>query len=261
LVIHADLPKNNEALLHRSGRTGRAGRNGLSILITPYSKRSSMERVLRAAGIDASRMPPPTAAAILKRDRERLLNDPVFTAEPDDEELDFARELLAARSPEQIAVAFLRQNHVKLPTPEEFVDTGMAAEKLEPARNDFDGGVWFKLSVGRKQKAEPRWLLPLICRAGGITRRDVGSIRIFETESHFEITPRCAEQFASSIARSGTIDGSIRVTRAEASRADTAHGAKEREHKRAGAKPRGKAGGRDHMRVKLAGSQRTREKA
>ncbi len=260
LVIHADLPKNNEALLHRSGRTGRAGRNGLSILITPYSKRSSMERVLRAAGIDASRMPPPTVAAILKRDRERLLDDPVFTAEPNDEELDFARELLAARSPEQIAVAFVRQNHVKLPTPEEFVDTGMAAEKLEPPRNDFDGGVWFKLSVGRKQKAEPRWLLPLICRAGGITRRDVGSIRIFETESHFEITPRCAETFASAIARSGTIDGSIRVTRAEANRADAAHGANEREHKRVGAKPHGKAGGRDYMRAKLAGGRRKREK-
>ena len=53
LVIHADLPKNGEALLHRSGRTGRAGRSGLSVLITPYSKRSSMERVLRTAGIDA----------------------------------------------------------------------------------------------------------------------------------------------------------------------------------------------------------------
>ncbi len=261
LVIHADLPKNSEALLHRSGRTGRAGRNGLSILITPYSKRSGMERVLRAAGIDAARMPPPTAAAIVRRDRERLLNDPVLTTEPNDEELGFARELLAARSPEQIAVAFMRQNHVKLPTPEEFVDTGTAAEKLEPPRNDFDGGVWFKLSVGRKQKAEPRWLLPAICRAGGVTKRDVGAIRIFETESHFEVTPRCAEKFAASIARSGTIDGSIRISRADADRADAAHGAKERDYRRAGAKPRGKPEARDHKRVKFAPGKRKSEKA
>ena len=261
LVIHADLPKNNEALLHRSGRTGRAGRSGLSILIVPYSKRASMERILRAAGIAAARMPPPTVAAIVKRDRDRLLNDPVLTAEPDAEELEFARELLAARSAEQIAVAFIRQNHVKLPTPEELVDAGAAAEKPEAPRNDFEGGVWFKLSVGRKQNAEPRWLLPLICRAGGITKRDVGSIKIFETESQFEIAPRRAEKYAASISRSGTIDGSIRITRAEANPANAAHGEKEREHKRAGAKPHGKAEARDHKRGWPAAGKRKRENA
>ena len=149
LVIHADLPKNNEALLHRSGRTGRAGRSGLSILIVPYSKRASMERVLRTAGISAARMPPPTVAAIIKRDRDRLLNDAVLTAEPGAEELEFARELLAARSPEQIAVAFIRQNHVKLPTPEEFVNTGMAAEKSEAPR--YDSGATLKGAQGRRR--------------------------------------------------------------------------------------------------------------
>jgi ATP-dependent RNA helicase DeaD len=200
-------------------------------------------------------------AAIIKRDRDRLLNDPVLTAEPDAEELEFARELLAARSPEQIAVAFIRQNHVKLPTPEELVDAGAAAEKPEAPRNDFEGGVWFKLSVGRKQNAEPRWLLPLICRAGGITKRDVGSIKIFETESQFEIAPRRAEKYAASISRSGTIDGSIRITRAEANPANAAHGEKEREHKRAGAKPHGKAEARDHKRGWPSAGKRKRENA
>lgn len=248
LVIHADLPKNSETLLHRSGRTGRAGRSGLSVLITPYSKRAGIERVLRAAGIEATRMPPPSAAAIVKRDRDRLLNDAVFAAEPNDEELAFARELLAMRSPEEIAVAFFRQNRVKLPEPEETVESGTAAEKLELPCSGFDGGVWFKLSAGRKQRADPRWLLPLICRAGGVTKRDVGSIRIFETESHFEITPRRAELFMASIAPSGAIDGSIRITRAEANSADAAPGTQRREHKRAGAKPRGKTPARDCKR-------------
>ena len=256
LVIHADLPKNSEALLHRSGRTGRAGRSGLSILITPYSKRAGMERVLRAAGIDAGRMSPPSAAAIFRRDRERLLNDTVFDTEPNAEELAFAQELLGLRSPEQIAVAFFRQNHVKLPAPEELVDTGPAAERSEPPRSDFEGGVWFKLSVGRKQKAEPRWLLPLICKAGGITKRDVGSIRISETESRFEISPRRAELFGASISRCGTIDGSIRITQAEANPTDAAPAAKGREHYRAGAKPRGETGARDRKRSEPAAGKR-----
>jgi len=40
LVIHADLPSNEEGLLHRSGRTGRAGRKGISALIIPTRWRS-----------------------------------------------------------------------------------------------------------------------------------------------------------------------------------------------------------------------------
>ena len=33
LVIHADLPSNRQALLHRSGRTGRAGKKGISVVL------------------------------------------------------------------------------------------------------------------------------------------------------------------------------------------------------------------------------------
>ena len=39
-------------------------------------------------------------------------------------------------------------------------------------------GVLFRVNLGAKDNAEPRWLLPLICRRGGVTRREVGAIRI-----------------------------------------------------------------------------------
>lgn len=51
LVIHADLPTNPETLLHRSGRTVRAGRNGISALIVPVNARRKAERLLGGAGI------------------------------------------------------------------------------------------------------------------------------------------------------------------------------------------------------------------
>ncbi|MDP2734297.1 MAG: DEAD/DEAH box helicase, partial [Hoeflea sp.] len=54
LVIHADLPKNPESLLHRSGRTGRAGRKGVSALIVPHSARRRTERLLSDARIAAT---------------------------------------------------------------------------------------------------------------------------------------------------------------------------------------------------------------
>src|SRR5262249_11300274 len=49
LVIHADLPTNPETLLHRSGRTGRAGRKGVSALIVPNNARRRTERLLQNA--------------------------------------------------------------------------------------------------------------------------------------------------------------------------------------------------------------------
>jgi ATP-dependent RNA helicase DeaD len=213
LVIHADLPKNSETLLHRSGRTGRAGRSGVSVIITPHSKRRSIERLLTLASIKASWMPVPNAETILQRDRERLLSDPALTAPLNDEELNFAKELLATKSPEQIAAAFFRQNQRQRPTPEEFVNSGGDAKGFETLRSDFEGGVWFKLSAGRKQRAEPRWLLPLICKAGGVTKRDIGAIKIFETESRFEVSSESAQRFSQTLARAGRREDSIKITR------------------------------------------------
>ena len=47
LVIHADLPNDPETLLHRSGRTGRAGRKGICVLLVPYTRRRKAERLVR----------------------------------------------------------------------------------------------------------------------------------------------------------------------------------------------------------------------
>ncbi len=213
LVIHADLPKNSEALLHRSGRTGRAGRSGVSVIVTPHSKRRSIERLLTLAGVKASLMPVPSAESILKRDRERLLTDPSLSGELSGEELSFAKELLATKSPEQIAAAFFRQNQVSRPAPEECVDTGGDVKRVETPRSDFEGGVWFKLSVGRKQRAEPRWILPLVCKAGGVTKRDIGAIKIFETETRFEVSADAAEGFNRELAKAGRREDSITIAR------------------------------------------------
>jgi ATP-dependent RNA helicase DeaD len=58
------------------------------------------------------------------------------------------------------------------------------------------GGVWFTLSLGRKHRADPKWLLPMICKAGGVTKRDVGSIKILDHETRFEIAAGAAAAFA-----------------------------------------------------------------
>src|SRR6185503_18617841 len=49
LVIHGDLPQNQQVLVHRSGRTGRAGKHGLAILLVADAARRYAERMFSAA--------------------------------------------------------------------------------------------------------------------------------------------------------------------------------------------------------------------
>ncbi|MCX7305791.1 MAG: DEAD/DEAH box helicase [Hyphomicrobiales bacterium] len=215
LVIHADLPGNPETLLHRSGRTGRAGRKGICALIVPYHRRGSAARLLKLAKLEATSQPAPGPAEIDARNRERILADPSLSEAPGDEETAFARDLLSAFSAEQIAVAFLRQQLASRPAAEELSEGPTPvfdAAKGERPDTRFENGVWFSISVGRKHRAEPRWLLPLICKAGNVTKREIGSIRIFDTDSRFEIVADRAAAFEAAAAK-GTVEKGVVIQR------------------------------------------------
>jgi ATP-dependent RNA helicase DeaD len=61
------------------------------------------------------------------------------------------------------------------------------------------GSVWFRANVGRRKNAEARWLLPMICRRGGIDKNDIGAIRIYQGITEFEISGKAAESFAARV--------------------------------------------------------------
>jgi len=71
LVIHAELPTNAETLLHRSGRTGRAGRKGVSALIAPSKMKRRAENLLKWGKLTATWATPPTAEEVIAKDEER----------------------------------------------------------------------------------------------------------------------------------------------------------------------------------------------
>jgi ATP-dependent RNA helicase DeaD len=231
LVIHADLPNDHETLLHRSGRTGRAGRKGICVILVPFTRRRKAERLLHDAGVSAAWGPPPAADEIRQRDQERLLQDPAFTEESVEEDLGLARALLAERSPEEIAAALVRFHRARLPAPEDVFQP--EAERGERMRRDKrerqdrdrreDRGrrrpdedhareedmVWFRMSVGRRNNADPRWLVPIICRLGHVTKKEIGPIRIFDRETTFGIAQSHAARFASAARKAN--DEDIRI--------------------------------------------------
>ncbi|MDR6115203.1 MULTISPECIES: DEAD/DEAH box helicase [unclassified Sphingomonas] len=199
LVIHVEIPRDAEALQHRSGRTGRAGRKGTAILIVPYPRRRRVEGMLRGARIDAQWRRAPTLEEIRAQDRERLLTALLAPVEVDEADRELATRLLAEKSAEDIAAALVRAHRAALPQAEELIEGDAPAPRER--REGFDDTVWFRMSVGRSQNADPRWLLPLICRRGHITRNEIGAIRIQPSETLFEIPAALASRFVAALKR------------------------------------------------------------
>jgi ATP-dependent RNA helicase DeaD len=242
LVIHADLPLNAEVMQHRSGRTGRAGRKGTSVLLVAPARRRKAERLLSEAKIRPQWATPPSAETIRALDRERFLSDPLLSEEVGDEDRAMAEVLLQSRSANDIAALLAKHYRARLPEPEEIeppvverfedrpgrkrrderdtrdkrdrhhgdrdVEPRPSRRRERDERDDASGGApaVFRLDVGRRDKADPKWLLPMLCRMGGVTRRDIGAIRITDETTEFEVSARAAGDFARNAERNGSED-------------------------------------------------------
>ncbi|WP_213980818.1 DEAD/DEAH box helicase [Sphingomonas sp. dw_22] len=214
LVIHVELPRDAETLQHRSGRTGRAGKKGTAVLIVPYPRRRRVEAMLRGARINAEWVEAPTPEQIRASDRERLIAALLEPVEYDDEDRTLAERLMAEKSPEDIAAALVRAHRNAMPQPEELADQSPEARRAaqqERHRPGFEDIAWFRLDIGRRQNADARWILPLICRRGNITKNEVGAIRIAQNETNFQVPRALAAKFQAALARTADGEDDVRI--------------------------------------------------
>ena len=215
LVIHADLPSNREILQHRSGRTGRAGRKGTCVVLAPHPRRRRLDLLLKSAGITAVWQAPPAAEDIRAQDQMRLIGDVGSAAEAAEDDLAVARVLMEQRSPEDIAAAYVRLARSRMPAPEDLAESepepraGGDGARTEAPRAGFEDAVWFRIDLGRNKNAEARWVLPMLCRRGHLTKRDIGAIRVFERETRFQVSAEAIERFEAAIARADSDAGRI----------------------------------------------------
>ncbi|MBK8198494.1 MAG: DEAD/DEAH box helicase [Acidobacteria bacterium] len=247
LVIHADLPRDPATLLHRSGRTGRAGRKGVSAMLVAPKARRRVERLLQDAKISASWGKPPSADEIARQDDARLLADPALSDPANDNEAALVEQLLAQHGAAAVAAAFIRAKREGRSAPEDLREVDdRASDRRERApradwdrpergerperaprpdredrpprekrprteRADIPGAVWIAINVGRKKNADPKWLLPMLCKAGGLERDDIGQIRINSGNTHVELTQAGAERLFTKTGESGRLEGSLQA--------------------------------------------------
>ena len=199
LVIHADLPSNSETLVHRSGRTGRAGRKGVSALIVTPADYKKAQRLLFGAKVVAEWGAAPGADDVQAKDDLRILEHPALTA-PVGDETGTATDLLEKFGAEALAVAFVRLWREGRSVPEVLsTDLPVPPPSAPRERGEFGPSVWFRISVGRSGRAEARWLLPKICDAGSIAKDGIGAIRVREDETFVQIAEPLSARFGAQI--------------------------------------------------------------
>jgi ATP-dependent RNA helicase DeaD len=101
-VVHGDLPDGPEVLTHRSGRTGRAGNKGQSILLVPAQQQAFAQMLLRAARVRARACPAPGPDDVYAARDERLFAQLLAQAdEADERHAELGFRLIEALGPER----------------------------------------------------------------------------------------------------------------------------------------------------------------
>jgi ATP-dependent RNA helicase DeaD len=136
------------------------------------------------------------------KDRERLLAQLTAPVDLVDEVLELAQTLMKQLEPEAIAAALVRSLQSDMPAAEDI----LGPRERQPRgaavhREGVDDASWFRMNAGRRHNADPRWLLPLICRYGHVGRNEVGAIRIAANESYFQISGRATPGFLKALRR------------------------------------------------------------
>jgi len=236
-VLHAEPPTDADAYTHRSGRTGRAGKKGISSVLVTERELPRTIGLLGRARVRWRFAPVPSAEAIREAREESLFA--TVTAEASDEDKLEARHVALAervlQSPEParavgrlVALALRRMQaeprEITVVNPPSQAPRGAGAarrreygdgEQQRHGGGRRDGGAFvpFRVSWGESHGADPRRLVAMMCRRGRIEGRDIGAIRIGRTSSVIEVASSVAEGFERATAKPDPRDPRVHVRR------------------------------------------------
>jgi ATP-dependent RNA helicase DeaD len=220
MVVHYDLPEDPSAYTHRSGRTGRAGQQGKSLLLVAPQAEGRIKRLWSLAKIEGRWVAPMSPSKVRKTLRKKLrkqLHDQLAAdGTPSEEQLEYAQTLLARFSPELLVSRLLEIADPPLPREPMEIAAAPARAPRAGARSDSDPGAGsgsrsgprsgprssydgpyqrYSINWGHRAGATPARLLAHICRRGDISSQAIGALRIDVRSSTFEVAQNVATQF------------------------------------------------------------------
>lgn len=215
-VINYNLPEDVESYTHRSGRTGRAGREGVSVAIIHSKEKSKLRRIEKILQKKFQYREVPGGEDVC---RAQLLfyADKIMTAEPKEtldkfqHELFEKFEILTKEDLIQKLVSYefgkLLKKYASVEdlnlTEDERHERRDSRDGREDRRgdrrgnDDENGFTTFSVNVGREDGFTPRDLMSIINANSPRKGLEIGSIRIFDTNTKFEVDVRGVNGFMS----------------------------------------------------------------
>lgn len=223
-VINYNLPQEIELYTHRSGRTGRASRSGVSIAIVNQREKGKIKRIEEVIKKKFTRLPIPGAKEICERQLTHLINEIDAAEVRNDIEafMPLINELWDGMTKDELVRKILsyefnrffdyyrKAKDLNIPEKEKPVskrkgDNGKTAgpdssrkTRKEEIGECEDGFTWIRLNLGYKNRIEPRNILNIM-KALGIAKKAVGKIEIFHDHLYVAVDSSAAEYVASEI--------------------------------------------------------------
>ena len=203
-VINYSLPDDPEVYIHRSGRTARAGKSGISIAISNESERRKIKSIEKKGGIKFVNKDVPTGVEICSNQLYKMI-DKIENVEVDEKQIkpflkDIYQKLEWLDRDELIkrfvSVEFNRfLNYYK----ESNKLQSKRSKRSEKKRGNKKSMTGFSINIGRKHRATPIDIISIINRALKSNDIEIGKIELNRYQTFFEIDKDFADELASNI--------------------------------------------------------------
>jgi ATP-dependent RNA helicase DeaD len=192
-VINYELPDQLEAYIHRSGRTGRAGKEGMAVSLITRRDLSRISQLERKIGKKISMKKIPTGQEICQRQLFSLVDKFVATDVNDDinEYLPMIEEKMEALSKEELIKKFVSSEFNRFLSYYKNSQDLNSKDRSKKTR----GGKYsrFHINVGKKQGLDPKDIIGILNDTRSLRNIEVGQIDIMNNFSFFEV-PNDREQ-------------------------------------------------------------------
>ena len=203
MVFNYDVPQETEYYVHRIGRTGRAGKSGISVTLTTPRQRYVISELERLTKASITRQEMPSLNEIQAVRFEHMTHDIMKTLKADiPAEIKALVEKLVDEglSPIQLSEALL----YKVIGDDIFQEAQKPVEKQRRATKVNTTHI--ELDVGSRQGIAAAHLVSAIAEASGISGKDIGKIRIQDRFSHVEVPQEFVREIIEAL-NQGTIKG------------------------------------------------------
>ena len=202
-IINYNIPEDNEAYIHRSGRTGRAGQKGISIIIAEPSQREKIYQLQKITGKKFERGILPSGREICNRRVIDFLNK-LKNTEVDEKAIkpfaDFISNEMNDFSKEELLkklVTLELNSFIDFYSKKQDIKEVDFKNKKEDKRKRREKNIPMSrlyINLGSKQHLKPVVLLSLINEALDSNNVEVGKIDIQRNISFFEIEKKAKKR-------------------------------------------------------------------